>query len=141
MRTSFGSRRGQISESDFAAGKLILKALFAQLRKDGLMAKQSFMCCMGCACAAIGDVATKNPGKYRGAFYYHKQDADMLRDKGETYFGFGALDDKGEPGTEEETVKIGNEVKKLAEALGLKVTWDGTAHERMKLRFPGLWPS
>jgi hypothetical protein len=141
MRRSSYRNRHRIHDSDFEAGRLILKALFAQLRKDGLFAKQSFMCCMGCACAAIGDAATANPGKYRGAFYYHKQDAEMLREKGETYFGFGALNEKGEPGTEAETLKIGREIEKLAVALGLKVTWDGDAHTRMKMRFPGLYPS
>jgi hypothetical protein len=99
--------------------------LFATLRKQGFLARQSFMCCMGCACAALPDLPKFQGAK--GVVYYHKQDAEVWEGRGkDLYIRYGAAMLDENPGL---TQAVGAEIVKTAMALGIKTTWNGKADE------------
>lgn len=78
--------------------KTRLNAAFADMRARGLIARQNFMCCNGCAAYELGSrvgekiAAGKNVGKIKGVVFYTKQDNDRLFDEGMTYLSFGKLE-------------------------------------------------
>lgn len=125
-------RRNYPSKGQLRAGKALLAAAFRHMRAHGLLARQNFMCCRGCAENALWNDIDANPGKYKGAVYYHHQDNDDLREKGEFYLGFGAADTDDNP----TTVEVGEIVKKALEKFSLIVEWDGTARKRILVKFP-----
>lgn len=123
----------------YRAGKELLNKAFADLRKQGIMAKQNYLCCMGCASSALGEEIKKahaeNPGKYIGGAYYHSQDAEDLRERGFCYIGYGCAPDSK---FEEElmSLTIGQAVKMTMERHGLAVEWDGDTGQRIRVSIP-----
>lgn len=85
---------------------------FRALRKAGYTAKQNFMCCQNCGCAALYDNESE---KY---VFYHKQDAEYLKKNGNVY-----LAHRGN----------GEEIVKILRDSGLIVEWDGDDSHRIKL--------
>jgi hypothetical protein len=121
------------------AGKVALKAAFADLRKQGIYAKQNYQCCMGCATSQLGEdikaANEKTPGKYMGGAYYHSQDAEDLREHGYVYIGFGGAPDNK---LDEELVglTVGQAVNLTMRRYGLDVEWDGTTGTRILVSIP-----
>lgn len=118
-----------------------LNALFKELRRRDLVARQNFMCCGGCAAAAIGEDVRKR-GK-RGGVYYHRQDAERLRpsDRERCYgrrgaqsvfLGYGSAD-----GDEGVAQAIGADIVAAAALVGLRTEWDGSAARRVEVLLPG----
>ena len=117
-----------------------LNALFKELRRRDLVARQNFMCCGGCAAAAIGEDVRKR-GK-RGGVYYHRQDAEGLRPpvrRGireradeSVYLGFGSAD-----GDEGIAQAIGADIVAAAALVGLATEWDGRVASRVEVLLPG----
>jgi hypothetical protein len=123
------------SEEQLRSVKTMLASAFKEMRKYGLMAKQNFQCCMGCACSAMWTEMQKTPGKYKGAVYYHKQDGERLRNGIDFCIGFGAEDQNDtDDGTKD--VLVGALAKTILEKSGLVVTWDGTHTEKLTVKFP-----
>lgn len=89
---------------------------FRALRKSGYIARQNFMCCMGCGFAAMPEGTKK-------AVFYHRQDADRLSSSGRCYIAWGG---------------DGQEIRKAFEAAGLKVEWDGTEAARFCVSEPAV---
>jgi hypothetical protein len=111
--------------------KTRLNEAFRALRKHGLIARQNFMCCGGCAGCALANEAEKlvDLGKtVAGAVFYHKQSGDRLREGKGFYVNFGTLDTQkhGVIGTMTDE-EIGRLVVKEFEAARLKVEWNGDA--------------
>jgi hypothetical protein len=110
---------------------MTLAAAFAELRrKHNVIARQSFWCCMGCGCNAIGIMVEAMPPAERpkGYVFYHKQDTELWRERGSVYLTFGATDDGGKP---RRTVEIGKLVQSVLAAHGCPVEWDGTAGTKL----------
>jgi hypothetical protein len=115
-----------------------LNDMFKALRKEGYIARQNFMCCGGCASAALGDALDKAAldGKpKKGAVYYHRQDAERM-DEG-VYLGFGAADVDGLPATEEAEDAVGIAIIKAAYGQDLAVVWNGKHTTRIWVALPG----
>ena len=60
----------------------IISRGFAQLRKDGYLAKQSFWCCNSCAWAAMTYVQAEK------AVFYHSQEASSLKKTGDVWLAW-----------------------------------------------------
>lgn len=88
-----------------------LNLAFKQLRKAGYFARQNFLCCQSCACAAIPDDVEKY-------VFYHAQDND---DKKEGLPFFVAW--RG----------VGKEIVSIFESNGINVNWDGDEGIRIEL--------
>jgi len=125
--------RNQINQDDLKNGKALLAKAFADLRKQGFVAKQNFMCCSSCACASIWTDIEKAPGKYIGAVYYHKQDTDHLKESGEFCVGFGPMNVDAEDWV---WLLAGHAAKTTFERHGLAVEWDGTKNQRLTIKLP-----
>lgn len=89
-----------------------LTKAFRALRKKGYFAKQNFMCCQSCGCAAIPE---ENEKKY---VFYHSQDNDDLRQYGYCYLAWSG---------------DGKEIVETLEAEGIKVDWKGSNEKRIKI--------
>jgi hypothetical protein len=112
--------------SEQIVSKSQINRLFAALRKQGMLARQNFSCCSGCAV----DEITGLPG-YKdatGVVYYHQQDAEVWSGRsGKTLMlRFGVSQ---EDAADAAIAAVGHEVVKVATSLGLPTTWNGDAGE------------
>jgi len=89
-----------------------LTVAFKSLRKKGYFAKQNFMCCLSCGNSAIPK------DKKKKFVFYHRQDAETLRQYGYCYLAWGGN---------------GKEIVETLEAEGLKVVWNGDSLKRIKI--------
>jgi hypothetical protein len=113
-----------------------LKTAFRNLRKQNqLVALANYSCCQSCAGYAIGQRIEQNPSKYRGYVFWTKQDDEVLEDLNFVYLAFGSKRITANSNTpqEESNVIIGREIKHELEKTGLKVEWNETANERIKV--------
>jgi hypothetical protein len=139
-RRSWGRRYKQPVDFD----KEKLNELFRRLRSEHLVAKQNFLCCGSCAGYEIATDYLKKrdagEGSYlQGYVFYHKQDGEGLRERGETYLAFGQLECwgdskdgpkyKGPLSTEE----VGKIIQRLCEELNIKYEWNGSAATRFHI--------
>jgi hypothetical protein len=117
-----------------------MTAAFEDLRKQGIFARQNFMCCMGCASSNIGEMAkkanAKNPGRYIGAAYYHQQDSDDFKEQGRCHIGYGYVPGGPLSGLPDDlaTLTIGNAVRSTMERHGFSVEWDGSPNKRILVK-------
>lgn len=114
-----------------------LAAMFRELRRAGLVARQNFGCCGGCAAAELGEMARAR-GRL-GVVYYHRQDAERLCPTRWRYpaesvlLGFGSVVEDRYPTTED----VGREIVAAAARAGLATVWDGSAGQRIAVLLPG----
>ncbi len=104
-----------------------LNRFFRDLRKEGFLAKQNWMCCLGCGFAALTEEELRDK---KGVVFYHKQDSERLEDSKGVYLAF----DVG-PGASGLTQKnIGHIVYCTAKNLdGLIVEWNGNPDNRIRI--------
>jgi hypothetical protein len=124
-----------------------LRAAFVCFRKLGLVARQGFMCCGGCAGAEIAsrlgdkltklwntrgpDAAKRQFDKIKGCVFYTRQDADSMRYDGRVWLAYGSVDstEAGEIGLP--TVEVGNMIAEVLTTLGMKFEWDGNGDRKI----------
>lgn len=113
--------------SDFRTLKQKLNTAFRGIRTRNVLAYQSFMCCMSCALAALPEDPSAT-----GIVYYHRQDADNLRDYGELMVRFTPFERPDAPSGE----VVGRIAVECLRNAGLATKWNGTdgqaIHVRMK---------
>jgi hypothetical protein len=90
---------------------------FRALRERGYFAKQNWKCCQSCGCHAVPDEFAQ---RY---IFYHAQDADGLRERGETYLAWAG---------------DGHEIVEAFRAEGLRVEWNGSQDQRILVGAPVL---
>lgn len=130
------NRRPTISEAHISETRDRIGAAFRALRREGILARQGFLCCQSCAGYAMGERADKlaAEGKApRGWVFYHGQDRDSLRTTGEVYIAFTGY---GETTTEEIGVDAAHQLREF----GLEVEWDGTDRTRILVKGPAPQP-
>lgn len=90
--TVLQARREQLKSIPKDKRKTSLDLAFADLEKQGVIAKQNFSCCVTCAPGEIESYRSemKNQNQ-KGYVYFHKQDAESLFENGSTYLGFGVF--------------------------------------------------
>ena len=120
--------------------KARLNQAFRALRKQGLIARQNFMCCGGCAGCQIANEAEKmvDQGKtVAGGVFYHQQAGDRLREGKEFYVNFGTIDTvkHGVLGTMTD-LAIGRLVVQEFTKARLRVKWEGAADKAILVQ-PG----
>lgn len=89
-----------------------LNKAFKALRKAGYFAKQNFTCCQSCAWAEVPDEQSEK------AVFYHRQDADDLKESGSCHLAWAG---------------DGKEIVKILEENGVKTEWEGTDNKRIKI--------
>lgn len=110
-----------------------LNKAFSLMRKAGLMARQNFSCCSSCAGYALAKAAVDQPAKKRakiqGTCFYHRQDADNLRDGHDLMLRYGPLDTEEHGQIGLETVEVGRLVVDCLAVAGLNYEWSGNPRE------------
>jgi hypothetical protein len=89
-----------------------LTKAFKELRKEGYFARQNWKCCNSCGWEAIPDEQAKH------AVFYYAQNANDLKEH-----GFCHLSWDGD----------GKKIVKILKANGLKVTWNGSKAQKIKV--------
>jgi hypothetical protein len=110
-----------------------LTKAFRALRREGLVAKQKFMCCRNCAGTKIGNDVEAMPeeerAKIKGAVFYTTQDAEPERNG--LYLAYGPIETEKHGTIGEHTRAVGARIVKALRAEGLKVKWDGSPNTRI----------
>jgi hypothetical protein len=112
-----------------------LDAAFAELDRDGILARQHFACCETCGAREIHDEldqAEKAGRTMRGFTFYHRQDTEHAVGGEGLYLSFGSIDRDGPA-----TVAIGHEVVDALTRHGLSPAWNGKQVHRILL--PVVW--
>jgi hypothetical protein len=121
--------------TNYSEGREKLTNAFKLLRKEGLITKQNFMCCMSCGCSAIDGQATakrKKTGKSpKGYVFYHRQDTDSLEIYGNVHLRYGTFYNRKDKVRKEcfTAKEVGKLIIEKMNEVGLKTKWDGdTGH-------------
>lgn len=107
-----------------------LDGCFAELEKDGIVARQNFTCCQTCGHAEIGDqiLEAQKKGAVSGYTFYHQQDTERAAEGGGVYLAYGSLS-----GEEQGTLDVAQRIADALRRSGLTVTWDGTTSQRIRV--------
>lgn len=119
-----------------------LSKAFADLNRQGFIAREDYECCSGCGGGAITGEAEeivrrtqKNP---LGACFYHRQDAES-RDEGRNfYLTFGDLNSQklGHMGLS--TEEVGKRVVETLKKYGIGFEWSGDPEQRIEILVDSL---
>lgn len=106
-----------------------LNGLFKELRKAGLVARQNFMCCGGCASAELASVLEAKPAK-RGYAFFHRQQGERLA-KGDRrcYIHYSAREGGDD-------LQVAMDIVAAAGRVDLAVKWDGKLSSCVEVLLP-----
>ncbi len=113
----------------------VLKA-FAQLRKEGYLAKANYLRCQACAGYELTEKAVrlKKAGKeVKGCVFWHGQDEKDFWNYGSLDIVYGQLDSKQHGKIGLPTIKVGKHVVAVLKQHGLTVEWGGKITQRIKV--------
>lgn len=117
-----------------------LTKVFRELRKQGLIARQNFLCCGNCAGSQIACDITemidkgKDRASIKGCVFYHQQDAERFREGYDLWLAFGNVDTEKYGKVGLSTVAVGYMVcAELAKA-GIRYEWDGNESKRISVK-------
>jgi hypothetical protein len=119
-----------------------LNEAFKRFRRAGLVARQNFLCCSGCAGYALTlDIEKRiDAGKDRpkGVIFYHRQDAEALRDRPSRPFEsrqvaedrtmclrYGQVNSSKYGWIGEDTAEVGRLVCAVLADVGIGYDWSG----------------
>lgn len=111
-----------------AENKAKLNAAFKCFRAElRALARQNYMCCMGCGTSAGWQVIEAKPDKYKCLIFYHAQDADGLRKDGEVCLRYSTKDGGAD------TKRLGERMCDILRSVGLNPKWNGDPDECITL--------
>lgn len=110
-----------------------LDSIFAALNKRGIITLQNAGNTQSDGYEDFRDEYEEHPdpASVVGYCFYHKQDLERALGGDGLYLAFGPVDPKEE---ESKGLEVGNMVREELQKAGLKVEWDGTFNERLKVR-------
>jgi hypothetical protein len=104
---------------------------FKVLRRQGLVARQDYKCCMSCALSALEtDMETPRNKKKRGFVYYHRQDKDSYENGYPLHLRYGAREEDDK----EKSLAVGVAVCIAFARQGFEVEWDGNVDLTIQVR-------
>jgi hypothetical protein len=117
--------------------KTKINKAFRLMRKAGLIAKQNYWCCQGCAGCAITNEAVQllTAGKtVKGCCFYHKQDEDDRKEGYDFHLAYGTMQSSslGQIGTSNE--EIGQIVAQCLREAEVPYEWDGKGNTRIMVK-------
>lgn len=111
-----------------------LNIAFKIMRKNGLIARQNYLCCGSCAGydLTIDAVKRVQSGKIvNGCCFYTRQDNSGLQFNGRVYLGYGCLESTEAGTIGLSTEHVGVIVVDALDRAGLKYEWDGNPDTRI----------
>lgn len=106
--------------------KELITKLFRNLRKHGLFARQSYLCCLSCA-SAQAEVDMKE--SHTGIVFYHQQDAEAFKIGGKELKRSLMIRYDSRPSNDEGRKKLAETIVSEAEQLGLDTDWNGSTDQ------------
>jgi hypothetical protein len=108
-----------------------LDEAFAELDRNGIVARQNFKCCQTCGHAEISYEieATEAFRPVRGYVFFHMQDTESAVRNGYLYLAYGSL--SGEP---QESKVVADEIVTTLKKHGLEADWNGAVKTRIAIR-------
>lgn len=105
-----------------------LNIAFRALRKLNIVALQRTPCCQSCSLAELCDVMKEKKNKKKlGAVYYHQQDLCQLREQGSLHIRFTCRE------KQKNMMQVGALAAVALASAGLRVVWDGTEHQAIRV--------
>lgn len=111
---------------DYHKTRAALVEAFKELRKENLVARMNFSCCMSCASYELGQMVEKKDAA--GAVYWHRQDNDGFKECGELHLRYFSAS-----GTEAECAEIGRKVQTALGRHKIPSVWDGSPHHTIQV--------
>lgn len=109
---------------------------FEDLREQGLLAEENFMCCSSCGgtemASRASDLADEGT-RIQGCVFYHMQDNDRKVQGQPFYLTFGDLDTTKHGKLGLPTEEVGKTVVTTLTKHGVKTKWDGDANQRIQV--------
>lgn len=102
---------------------------FAELEKQGIVARQNFSCCQSCGFAEIGDECsefTKKGTSIEGYTFYHMQDTENAVEGYGIYLSYGSTQDG-----EAAAINVGRQIVLVLQNKGLSPQWAEDIHKRI----------
>ena len=113
----------------------ILKA-FAELRKEGYLARANHLCCQNCAGYDLTEKAGKlvEKGKeVKGCVFWHSQDEDDWKSRGSMYLAFGDMNSTKHGKIGLSSKEVGENVVKKLKKFKVPFEWDGSSRTRIRV--------
>ncbi len=115
-----------------------LNKAFRYMRREGLIARQSYLCCSSCADSKIAsdvdDQSDTKRNKVKGACFYNKQNTEHARITGNLYLSYGPINTYTHGQVGLGTQEVGKIVVKCLEEAGLVVEWNGDVQKRILVK-------
>jgi len=102
-------------------------AAFRSLRKQNFICRPNFMCCGGCALAALNPVTRKQKNIVAVA-YWHKQADEKFREKGYLHIYFSGVEKRMG------MIATGNRIVKALKEVGLNPIWNGSGNTAIEVK-------
>lgn len=108
-----------------------LDEAFAELDRNGIVARQNWTCCQTCGHTEIayelGRTAVHR--RVRGYVFFHQQDSEHVAHEDNLYLAYGSLN-----GGDDEAVAVAREVAATLRRYGLTIEWNGLIQKRICIR-------
>jgi hypothetical protein len=94
---------------------------FAELDRDGIVARQNFSCCSNCGHGEIWDEIrqTEQEHPVEGYVFYHVQNTENACANGSLYLAYGTVKDD-----ESALIAVGEKIAQTIERAGLRTEWN-----------------
>jgi len=127
-------------ESMKGARDLLIDNVFPELRKEGIICRANFQCCMNCGYSYLNDMVKERLDKGKdviGVTFWHRQDEENywypgISGKQSLHLCFSNADIEGHT-SDISTQRVGFIIKHACERHGLTVKWDGTPETRIEV--------
>lgn len=112
-----------------------LLKVFADLRKEGFIARANHLCCQNCAGYDLAERVSKMPPekakKIKGVVFWHNQDEQDIWDNGHVFLAYRDMDTEGHGRIGMPTKVVGTHIVAGIEKAGLKCDWNGDPAQRI----------
>jgi hypothetical protein len=128
-----------INAATMKKNKVRLNAAFADLRRQGILAKQNYACCQTCGFAELryeAKLVARQGREVLGGIFYDMQDADDLKKDGKcclAYVGLGLYPDASAGAQDDATLRVGRIACETLRRRGVSVVWDGSAESWIRI--------
>jgi len=105
-----------------------LDEVFAELDRNGIVARQHFTCCQTCGHTEIQNEVkeTETFRPVRGYVFYHWQDTERVVSQGYLYLAYGSVS-----GNESDTLAVAKDIVAALERANFRVKWESSIRQRI----------
>lgn len=112
----------------------IVHGVFEELKEEGFLVGENFLCCQTCAGYEFATQASKLADEgvqVKGCVYWHQQDEENFVESGNLMLAYGDLDTDKHGTIGLPTKEVGDHLAKKLEKAGLEIDWDGDPSKRI----------